>query len=244
MGSVSEIKIDMKVDRAIDQLDDEKTLGIALSEYARTIVDRPENYAKIANSFAGHAVHLQNNIILRELRLWCCRVWDKNGNSLTLLGRDILRYAPEITNARRKAHPDWQESELRLTELPLKIKHFSEKVAQESENPILAELKIFRDEHLAHLLLGISGATRSKTKSKAKAQADEGYSYNDVLKIVDLSVDMISEAIFLWRFHVHDDAGTRKTARKYYEAYWRILPNLSEAENEIRTKKLANREIL
>jgi hypothetical protein len=227
VGNVSDFEIDPKVGQALDQLDDEKSLGIALSEFSRTIIDRPENHRKIRDSFAGHAVNLQNTVILRELRLWCCRIWEQNGNSLPVVGAHIKSYAQKIIEVRRIAHPDWPEELLQSNELGARMESFTDRIEQIKRRQVLSELRVTRDEHFAHLLRGISGARR---KRQLASPENEGYTYNEVLKLADESVALIAEAIFIWRFHSHNDENTRKMLRKYYEGYWSLLPVFSDLE--------------
>ena len=213
--------------KAIEQLESEKNLGISLVEYSRTIVDRPENYAKIANSFAGHAVHLQNSIILRELRLWCVRVLEPKGHSLLNVSRYISKYSTDLLEKRRTENPDWSKEKLGLEKFPIRIFEFVKNVENLSDDQALKPMKILRDEELAHLLRGVSAKTRGQT-----ANSDQpSYSYNDVFRVADLDVNLISEAIWIYRFQVHDDAGTRKNVRSYYESYWNLLPKFSDVED-------------
>ena len=235
MGSVSDIRIDEKVDDAINQLDEEKSFGIALAEFSRTIVDRPENHRKIANSFSGHAVHLQNTVILREMRLWCCRIWEKNGHSLPFVSAKFIALSQKIIAARRLAHPDWPEHLLQVSMLGGRIEAFAERVEQVGRSPVLIELRVTRDEHFAHLLAGVS-ATRKKNPVPIER---EGYTYNEVLLLVDESVALIAEAIFIWRFHTHSDENSRKILRRYYERYWELLPVFSELEETQRNERIA-----
>lgn len=235
MGSVSDFEIDQRVDQALDQLDDEKSFGIALSEFSRTIIDRPENHRKIKDSFAGHAINLQNTTILRELRLWCCRIWEKNGNSLPVVGARIKSSALQIIEVRRKAHPDWPEELLQSNELGVRIDAFTDRIEEIEKWAVLSELRVTRDEHFAHLLRGVSGTRR---KRQLISLENEGYTYNDVLKLADESVALISEAIFIWRFHSHNDENTRKMLRKYYEGYWKLLPTFSALEAKERKLRL------
>lgn len=226
MGSVSDIVIDKWVDQALDQLDTEKTYGIALSEFTRTIIDRPENHSKIANSYSGHAVDLQNRAILRELRLWCCRVWDTNGNGLPGVCRRIEGFQDKIIETRRVAHPDWSEEALGCNEVKSRVLTLSTKVQQVLDGEVLAELKVTRNEHLVHLNHGRSGARRSRPADS------DGYSYNEILDLADTTVKLISEAIFLWQFRSHSDDASRRIVRKYFERYWRLLPNFAQLERQ------------
>ena len=212
---------------AVEQLESEKTLGISLVEYSKTIVDRPENYAKIANSFAGHAVHLQNNIILRELRFWCVRVLEPNGNSLFNVSRLISEYSADLVLKRRLENPDWSEESLRLANLPSQTRKFLNNVEQLSDDPALKPMKILRDEELAHLLRGVSSKRRLQPVDSDKLS----YSYNDVFRIANQAVNLIREAILIYRFQDHDDAGTRAIVRSYYESYWNLLPKFSDVED-------------
>ena len=212
---------------AVEQLESEKTLGISLVEYAKTIVDRPENYAKIANSFAGHAVHLQNNIILRELRLWCVRVLEPKGNSLLNVSRRISEYSNDLAEKLRRENPDWSEESLGLANLPSKTRKLLDNVQKLSDDPALKPMKILRDEELAHLLRGVSAERRLHLVNSDKLN----YSYNDVFRIANQAVNLIREAIFIYRFQDHDDAGTRAIVRSYYESYWNLLPKFSDVED-------------
>jgi len=213
--------------KAIAQLESEKTLGISLVEYSRTIVDRPENYAKIANSFAGHAVHLQNSITLRELRFWCVRVLEPKGHSLLNVSRRISEYSTDLVEKRRIENPDWSNEMLGLEKLPVRISEFVKNVETLSNEQALKPMKILRDEELAHLLRGVSAERREQT-----ANSDQrSYSFNDVFRLADLAVNLISEAILIYRFEAHDDAGTRKIVRSYYESYWNLLPKFSDVED-------------
>ena len=212
--------------KAVEQLESEKPLGISLVEYSRTVVDRPENYEKIANSFAGHAVHLQNKITLRELRLWCVRVLEPNGHSLFNVSRCISNHSKDLVEKWRNEHPDWSKEELELDKLSGRISKFVKDVESLSKDHALTPMKIFRDEELAHLLRGVSDR-REKTANSEKLR----YSYNDVFRVADLAINLISEAIWIYRFQAHDDDRTRKIVRSYYESYWKLLPKFSDVED-------------
>ena len=165
-------------------------------------------------------------VILRELRLWCCRVWDKNGYSLPNVSKRIKSHCDAIVSARRAAHPEWPEHLLQAESLPERIQSFVDRVGVIKNRPILIELKIHRDEHFAHLLRGVSGTRRVNPVSEER----EGYTYNEILGLADESVELISEAIFIWRFHSHNDDERRKVLRQHYERYWSLLPVFSELE--------------
>lgn len=160
MVNVCDVLKDKWIDRAISQLDDEKSFGIMLSEFSRTVIDRPDTFAKIDDSYAGHAARLQITCVLRELRLWCCRIWDSNGHSLRQLAPRLVRSEKEIVAARLRAHPDWPDEQLGCGTLPAKIEAFATTVKETSELPLIRELKLTRDEHFAHLAQGVSGIRR------------------------------------------------------------------------------------
>ncbi len=230
MGGVSNILKDEWIDRAIAQLDDEKSFGIMLSEFSRTVIDRPDTHIKIANSYAGHAAQLQITCVLRELRLWCCRIWDSNGHSLRQLAPRLVSAKGNIVLARRRAYPDWPEEQLGCEMLPNRITEFKNSVESISNSSLIAELKLSRDEHFAHLTKGVSGIRRQLSQTGA---GSNGYSYNEVLELVDRSVSLIAEAISIWRFEVHSDEDSARIFRSYSEQYWSVMPNFSEIERAL-----------
>ena len=227
-GRVSDYLVDPLIDGALDQLDDERSSGLALLAFCRTVVDRPENYAKIADSFSGHAADLQIRCVLREIRLWSCRVWERNGNSLPCVCAMLDGKTDDILGARRKAHPDWPHEQLELGTLHLVMSKWNARISAISNDPLLRNLRVVRDEHFAHLLEGRSGAR----KVTPAALITEGYSYNEVFALVDESCRLIAEAIRFWRFHVLDHDGTYKMLSRCYEDYWEFFPNLAELESQ------------
>lgn len=239
MASVSDHLKDPAIDGALDQLDTERNAGLSLLAFSRTVVDRPENYAKIANSYAGHAADLQIYCVLREIRLWTCRIWERNGNSLPRLREMLDGQSDRILNARRKAHPDWSSDPLEEKTLPTVLSDWCARIRELSDGSLIKKLRVVRDEHFAHLLEGKAGVR----KTTPVELIEEGYSYNDVFELVDESCRLIAEAIRIWRFHVLDHDGRYKILLEYYEAYWEFFPNLSELEAEKREKALAKRKL-
>lgn len=222
LASVSDHLKDPAIDGALEQLDSEGNSGIALLAFCRTVVDRPENYAKIADSYAGHAADLQIHCALREIRLWACRVWERNGNSLPRLGEMLDGQSERILNARLKAHPDWPSDFLEEEALPTVLSDWCARIKELSDGSLIKKLRVVRDEHYAHLLKGKAGIR----KTTPTELIDEGYSYNDVFELVDESCRLIAEGIRIWRFHVLDFDGSYKIFLKYCEAYWDFFPNL------------------
>lgn len=240
MVQVSEKLTDPWIDRAVEQLDNEKRFGIALVAFSRTVVDRPENWKKIENSFAGNAVDLHRRLALRELQMWCCRVWDKQGHSLRGLAPRLKEKSAQIADAHLRAHRDCPEEDPEVTKLPASIEAFCESVEIASASRLLVELRIVRDEHFAHLLEGVSARRRSRVNDPPEL----GYTYNEVLDLAEQSVALISEAIFVWRFHRHrhSDSATAKLLTKYYESYWRLLPNFAELEKTEQSARIARQQ--
>jgi hypothetical protein len=234
MIKVSDILKDPWIDGALEQMDSEKSLGIQLVEFSKTIIDRPDTYAKIANSYSGHAADLQIRCVLKELELWCNRLWDKQGRSLPKLAEEIGRKTAELVDSRKRAHPDWPIEMLQLEELPAIISAYEEKIKCLAETDLIQRLRLRRDEHHAHLLNEISALSRQRSK----LGLENGYSYGEVLNLAEKSIELISEAIFIWRFHKHDDIQTAKQLSKIYERYWNYIPNLSEIENEERIQRV------
>ena len=232
MMSTSDYLKDRIIDRALDQLDDEKSFGIALISFAKTIVDRPENWNKIKDSFAGHAADLQIRVVLRELRLWCSRIWESNGDSLPIVARRIVNKAEAIYAARKAAHPDWPEDFLGEPSLNASIRDFCREVAETANSEIVKKLRVTRDENFAHLLRGLSGARRLV----GDRFDPDSYSWNEVLQLAKRTVQLISQVNLIWRFHSHDDDGTFRVYTKYCEKYWDLLPNFSDAERKSQLK--------
>ncbi len=220
---------DKTINPALEQLDNEKMLGIALLAWSNTIVDRPDNDSKIVDSYSGHALHLPITISLREIRLWCCRVWERNGNSLPVIASAISERESQIAHWRRVAHPDWPESVLGLDALGERICSFREKVEQIEHGTLIKKLRVARDEHFAHLLAG-KAASRKKLTA---AEVGESYSWSEVQQLVRLSLDLIAEAILIWRFHSHDVARFVQSFQGYCENFWQVLPTLKEAERDL-----------
>jgi hypothetical protein len=212
--------------KAIDQLESEKTLGIALIEYSKTIIDRPDNHAKIVDSFAGHAVRLQNYVILRELRMWCLRVLEANGHSLPNISSLILKYESKLANKRRLDNPSWSETWLESDKISLRVSDFVRNVNALTISPAIKPMRVFRNEELAHLTRGME-----QNKSKADSSISFKYSYNDVINIANCAVDLISEAIRIVKYQSPDNDGLREILRSHYESYWNLLPKFSTLED-------------
>jgi hypothetical protein len=234
MNQVSDYLTDPWIDPAVEQLDDEKHLGISLVAFSRTLVDRPDNWKKVVNSYAGHAADLHKTLVLRELQMWCCRVWDKTGHSLPVLAPRMKEKTDQIMMARQAAHPDWSDKQLGVSELPAQIGSFLQSIVSISDESIVSELRVLRNEHFAHL-------TKRPIKKRKLLESDgkSGYSYNEVIELAERSIVLISEAILIWRFHSHADSATSRLLTKYYETYWRLLPNFSELEEAERIDRIA-----
>lgn len=217
------------IDRIVDQLADERNSGIALLAFAQSIIGNEERYAKITNSYAGHIARLQINCALRELRLWCSRVWDRTGHSLPVLAQEIEGRWTEIVDARRAALPDWPDEFLTELADSSPLDDFIHKVRCLAQSDLVAGIRIHRDEHFAHLLAGVSRARLYAQKRKI----DTEYCYDDVVKLARQSCDLMSEAARLWRFTIHDTEDGLRIYEKYCNCYWDALPNFSEVERKI-----------
>ncbi len=222
---VANYPIDDWLDQALDQLIDECDIGAALFAFSKTIVDRPENFAKIADSYSGHAVHLQNRCVLNELQLWCCRIWEKNGNSLPNFAERIRGKGHEIATVRKRVHPDWPENQLELDIVVEQVESFCDEVEQAATDDFVVRLKVRRDEQFAHIL------RRAGARKKLEAMGvEEGYSLNEVFLHSESALRLIAEARRLLWFEVCNPVDRMKMLAKHYEAYWKYLPNLSEVE--------------
>lgn len=218
-----------RLNPALEQLDDEKSLGIALLALSRTVIDRPELYKKIEDSYSGHALDLMIKVSLREIRMWCCRVWEKNGNSLPIVASLLSQKQLEISEWRKGAHPDWPETFLGLDKLPQNISEFCNQVTSISDGDLIKKLRITRDEHFAHLLAGKAGS-RKFLDTQA---IEQGYSWSEVQELVSISLGPISQAILIWRFHSHDVERSISVYQRYCENFGEVLPNLSDAEQKL-----------
>jgi hypothetical protein len=226
MGAVSDIFLDKWIDPALKQLEKEQRFGLALIEFARSVADKTEVWDKLQDSDAGHAADIQIKVMIRELQLWCCRIWDKKGNSLRQVARRIFEKEAEIVIARRKAHSDWTDEQLGLTMLHQKIAMLKLEIERVFNSEIVLKLRVTRNEQLAHLLEGISGDRRTHFPNDTY----DGYSLNEVLTLADETISLLSAVAKLWSFTSYTAPGTAILYRLRYEAYWRFLPKFSELE--------------
>lgn len=226
MGSVSDYLSDPFLDRAIDQLDEEKSVGVALLAFAKTIIDRPENTDKYSNSYAGHAAQLQINCTLNELQLWCSRIWDKTGHSLPMVAKKLRPRAGDIRCARLQAHPDWPHSALGLDNLDKDVAAWCSEIDTTLDSSLVLRLRERRNETFAHLLRGVSADRRHREQRGL----EEGYTWNEVLPHVERTSELISRLTLIWQFKSHDISETEEIYRKYCEGYWEMLPTFSEVE--------------
>lgn len=243
--TVSDVLKDDLLDNALDQLDDERTLGIALLAFARTVIDRPENNRKIDGSYSGHAMALLTHLALRELRMWCSRVWEipMKGNpvhSLPMVAKSLQGRHLEIFNARLRAHPDWPRHFLGEDTLEPSLAAFVISVEDMKNSNLLNQLRLVRHEHFAHLVKG-----RSRFRSKLDtSMIESSYTWNDVLNLTERSIALIADATLIWKFHSHDSHATLDKLSKYYENFWRYMPNLSEMEEQDRLDKIQKKETM
>lgn len=227
MASVRDHLKDDKIDVIVDQLDDQATFGIALAEFTKTTLVEAGNRSKFEDTYSGHAFELQHMCVRRELRLWCARIWDKNGHGLPRLADLIRTRGPEIGAARRVAHPDWSDKLLGLPTLEADIAQVCSKVTEIANSDLISRLKLVRDEQDAHLLAGNSGQRRKFFKSRD----DEGYAYNELLELEATTTELIAAFVLIWRFTSHLVENTRRIHAKYYRSYWNLTPNYGELES-------------
>lgn len=219
----------LKIDRIVDQLSDERNSGLALLAFGQSIVGNEARYAKISGSYSGHIARLQINCTLKETRLWCARVWDRTGHSLPVLAKQIDGRWPDIIAARRAAHPDWDDEYLIEPGNSCPLDDFVCNVKDLAGSDLIAGIRIYRDEYFAHLLAGVSGARRKADQT----QIDTKYCYDDVFKLVRQSCDLISEAVRLWRFEVHSSEACLRIYESYCNSYWDALPVFTEVEKHV-----------
>jgi len=230
--------MDAWLDEALHAIDDQAELGICYFAFAKTIIDRPENDEKISNSYSGHAVHIQNIAVLRELQLWCCKNWEKNGFSIPQFGAKIRGRASDIEAHRRSAHPDWDDRWLGIGKVEGEIEGFCAKIVEIAESDLIARLRVRRDEQFAHILGDGKAGSRKLLKIMNVA---EGYTLSEIMSLCGATFELISQAKLLLWFHSHDFLNTAEMMGKHYERYWRLLPKLSVLEQNERKSPVRQR---
>lgn len=230
----SDFLTDEFVDRAIEQINDEFMLGIALLAFSRTVIDRPENWDKIKDAYSGNAIDLMIKMTLRELRLWCVRLLEPNGHSLVQVASRLPQLREKIVAARFAANPKWSDDQLEVDVLSDQIEDFCLKVKQLSESLVATELRIVRDEHFAHLLKGISAFRKRKT-----TRSDDGYTWSEVTDLMMQLLESCAQLKRIWFFHVHSVESSVSSYQRYCEGFWKLLPNLKNAEETLVLEKLS-----
>ncbi len=240
MASVRDFVNNPWIDLAIEKHDDQAAIGGELLAFARTIIDRPENYQKIVNSDAGRAVFIQCSAVLNELILWTVRMWEDNGYSLPRFASSIASKVDEIVRGRNLAHPDWPEAQLQLSLVATEVSQFCDEVASLKGSDTVARLKAWRDENLGHIL---KAGQAPAGKRLRKLGISEDFSWNEVTALVVRSLELLSKGRLIFWFQSVNYLQQSISLQKHCESYWRLLPNFSDLEQHERDQKISARQL-
>ena len=228
MASVSDFSIDPFLESAIKRIEGEAKVGAALLGISKSILDNPEVYTKISDSYSGLAVDVQIDAVFDQLQLWVSRAWEENGYSLPRFGMSLQRDLLDIAHVRCLAHPNWTNKDLGVKELPSKVTRFVNKVTDIATSSICARLKVRRDEVFAHSLpIGKAG---SRKRLRELNISHDGYSWNELISLCDQTLELFSEALLLVKFSSHDFESSAKNWEEHGKLFWRLLPKLAELE--------------
>lgn len=203
------------IERIIRQLNSETTIAVHALAYLDATVDDETAASKLGETEFYRVHYIQTLAVAQLLASYCARAWDRTGFQLVIseLQRNKAAIVAHVTQPEQT-----QDSRLRKEALD----RFEQNFDDVNALGLTDRLKLFRDEHLAHVLEGKSDL---RTRNAERAALLEDFTFNHVQEIGNRTISMLSDIAYA----ILDDKRNRveelARAKDYYSNFWMKFPD-------------------
>lgn len=182
---------------------------------------------KISGSFSGHALDIAIRAVVDKALLFVTRSWENNGNSIPRVIELLNGWGHQLEQERLQGFPEWPAEFLEIGQLEGKIQGIKRDAEHFRKKPSYLAVRLHRDEHIAHLLKGKSGLSRSL--EIAGVEVDPA-TYDHVVDLATETAEIVDRIVQIWNFKDINFKASIKNSQKYTEVFWEAMPILSRVE--------------
>lgn len=198
--------------------------------YLEGTVGNPDYSRKTNDSYSGVSLDIGTRAVAQKCVMFVSRCWDEGGDTCSIpkVVGHLNGWAPFIEAKRKSDHPEWPEMLIELGEIQPRIESLSKRARELKNCHDLKSLLIYRDEQVAHNLMGDSRKRKTLT---GKGYAVKSVTYDDVLRLSRSTSEIICEVFQITSFSSKDPSEWIENSKRNTELLWKTLPVLSEVED-------------
>jgi len=211
-------------DAMVDALVADATHAAWDTGYMKALIDNEFVPQKMNEAISGHALHVANIAVKRNLALYCSRAWDadKDAISLPRLTAKLPTPADLINLHGGMTHLTLESDE---HEIGLRVSRLHANIFEREDDNWYRSLQLFRTEWLAHRLL--------KSSRRAKFEAErpvEDIKLKELVERAEQTLELVGELAYLWSGRHNGFSDNIKTAEMRCRRFWSSIPRLRDIE--------------
>ena len=216
----------VELDEIVARLDRRLNAALRAQGFLEATINNDSVAKKIEGSYSGHALSTSIDAVADTLVMFVSRSWETNGYSISRAAGLLSGLSIPLAARRKERRPDWSDDLLGLPSLQDDIDRLVGDVRQFLQRPDYQNLRVHRDEFLAHNLEG-SSALRRKLQQQSSLSP---ITFAELIDLSDETARCTCRLLQISKFTIKNHRDWVENWKKYAEGFWEALPIFSSLE--------------